>query len=144
MKSILASVPRAAAVASALLLVSITASGKNTAPADSATRLLATSGVVPVEAAWPYCANTLTTTPVLVGSSRSRVSLTLGRPSEVLADGTWLYRNYSVNESAASGSLVVRFEHGRVAELLLVSPKVETSMLKAPAIAREKTNIVSK
>ena len=66
----------------------------------------------------------------------------LGEPSATLADGTWLYRDFTVDGSVASRTLVVRFDLGRVSKLSLVSPKVETAMLTNKA--RAKTLIVAK
>jgi hypothetical protein len=51
----------------------------------------------------------------------------------MLPDGTWFYSDYSANESAAHGTLVVCFDNGRVSKLSLVSPAVATAMLSAPA-----------
>ena len=102
---------------------------------DTACQVLATSGIIPVKAAGPY---------VQVGSYRIHVLSHLGRPSAVLANGAWLYRGFSADESAASGALVVRFDHGRVIQRSLVSPGVETAMLTAPANAKGQTLIASK
>ena len=78
------------------------------APADSADRaaqLLARHGSVSVSEAGPY---------VNLGTPHVQVSVKLGRPSEILPDGAWLYRGYRVEDSAAEGVLVVRFTAGRV------------------------------
>lgn len=133
MKNIITASLRAATVASALLVVSAIASAKDTAPADVVAQRLAVSGAVPVSAAGRY---------VEIGSYRIHVSAHLGRPSAVLGDGTWLYRNFTADESVAQGTLVVRFDHGRVSQLSLVSPTVETAML-TPA-AKGRTLIASK
>ena len=134
---------RAAALAAALLVPAI-ASAKDTAQADSATRLLATTGVVQVEAAKPYRELNSGASAVQIGTWRANVSLRLGRPSAVLADGTWLYRNFTVDESLAHGTLVVRFDHGDVSQLSLVSPTVEAAMLNTPASAKGQKLIASK
>ena len=131
MKTIVISALRAATLVSALLLVAAIASAKESA--DPAAQALATSGFVQVKAAGPY---------VEVGSYRIHVSTMLGQPSATLADGTWLYRDFTANGSAASGTLVVRFDQGRVTRLTLVSPRVETAMLSAPASG--KTLVASK
>jgi len=120
MKNIILTSLRAAALSSALFLVPAFLSAKDSASADPASQMLATSGTLTVKAAGPY---------VEVGSYRIHVSTRLGRPTAILADGTWLYRNFTVDESAATGTLVVRFEQGRVSQLSLASPKVETALL---------------
>jgi len=122
----------AAAVAAALLLVPAITSAKDTTPQDSAARLFATTGVVPVGAAKSYRADDSLASAVQIGTWQSAVSLRLGRPSAVLADGTWLYRGFAIDESATRGTLVVRFDHGNVSQLSLVSHRVEAAMLKTP------------
>jgi hypothetical protein len=118
---------RAAALAAALFVIPSIVSAKENAPADQAAQLLASVGIVPVKAVGPY---------IEIGSYRIWVSSHLGRPSAVLANGTWLYRGFTADESVASGTLVVRFSQGRVSQLSLVSPAVETAMLTAPASPR--------
>jgi hypothetical protein len=135
MKNITTTSLRAAALAAALLLVPAIASAKDNTPSDLAAQLLATSGRVPVKAAGPY---------VEVGSYRIHVSAHLGRPNAVLADGTWMYHNFTADESAASGTLMVRFDHGRVSELALISHTVETALLKTPTKANGAIQIASK
>jgi len=135
---------RGGALGAALVLVSAIASAKDTAPADSAAQLFATAGVVPVEAAKPYRELNSGASAVRIGTWRSTVSLRLGRPSEVLADGTWLYRNYTVDGSLAHGTLVVKFENGDVSQLSLVSPTVEAAMMTTPAGAKGQKLVASK
>lgn len=118
---------RAAALAAALFIVPSIVSANESASADQAAQVLATAGIVPVKTAGPY---------IEIGSYRIWVSSHLGRPSAVLANGAWLYRGYSVADSAASGTLVVRFIDGRVSKLSLVTSAVETAMLTAPAISQ--------
>lgn len=127
---------RAAACGSALLLVPAFAAAKDAGPADSAARLFATTGIVPVAAAMPYRSIDPQASSVHIGTWRSNVAAKLGRPSAVLADGTWIYRNFTVDGSNAQGTLVVRFEHGDVSQLTLVSPKLEAAMLTTPAGAK--------
>ena len=86
-------------------------------------RELAATGEVAVANAGPY---------VEVGSYRIWVSSHLGRPSAVLADGTWLYSNYSVNDTAVSGTLAVSFSGGRVAAMKLLSPARVAMLRTAP------------
>ena len=79
---------------------------------------------VPVKDAGPY---------VHLGSYRIHVWTMLGRPSSILRDGTWLYKDFSAQASAAQGTLVVRFDQGQVSQLSLVSTAVATAMLSSPA-----------
>jgi hypothetical protein len=116
---------RAAAFAATLLLLPALASAADS-PADPAAQMLSTAGVVPVKDVGSY---------VHVGSYRIHVWTILGRPSATLPDGTYLYKNFAANDSAAHGTLVVRFVQGRVDQLSLVSPAVATAMLTAPAQA---------
>jgi hypothetical protein len=105
----------------ALFLVPSLAIAKDTTASDRAAQVLAATGSVDVKAAGPY---------VSVGTFRIQVSAKLGRPSDKLADGTWLYRNFAVDGSETTGTLVVRFADGRVEQLALVTPKVATAMLE--------------
>jgi len=86
-------------------------------------RELAATGEVAVANAGPY---------VEVGSYRIWVSSHLGRPSAVLTDGTWLYSNYSVNDTAVAGTLAVTFTGGRVAAMKLLSPTRVAILRSAP------------
>ena len=95
------------------------AQGTNTAPADRAARQLALTGSVPVKNAGPY---------VDPGTFLIQVATMLGQPGAKLADGTWLYPDYEVTNSAATGTLVVRFKQGRVSELTLVTPAAAVAM----------------
>ena len=135
---------RAAACGAALLLIPAIASARGTAPADSAAHLFATTGIVPVVAAKPYRALSPAASSVQIGTWQTNVSLRLGRPSAVLDDGTWLYRNFTVDGSVARGTLVVQFAHGDVSQLSLVSPAVEAAMLTTPAGAKGRTQVASK
>lgn len=122
MKTTVIAIFRTAALASALLLAPALAAAKSKAAGDPAAELLATAGIVAVKAAGPY---------VEIGSFRIQVSAKLGQPSATLVDGTWLYRGFAVDESAATGTLVVRFNRGQVSELSLVTPTIATAMLHA-------------
>jgi len=73
---------------------------------------LASQGEIPVRQAGPY---------IEVGSYRIWVESHLGRPASVLPDGTWLYRNYQVDDSQVGGTLAVSFHNGKVATLMLLS-----------------------
>jgi hypothetical protein len=122
MKITLSSLLCAAAAAAALLLVPVIAPAADR-PADPAAQMLAASGVVPVKDAGLY---------VHAGSYRIHVWTMLGKPTEVLPDGTWFYKDFSAQASAAHGTLVVRFDQGRVTQLSLVTPAVALAMLNAP------------
>lgn len=69
--------------------------------------------VIPVQAAGDY---------VERGTMRIQVATKLGRPAAVTADGAWVYRNQMVAGTERHGSLLVRFERGRVSELALITP----------------------
>jgi hypothetical protein len=130
MKNITLASFRAAALAAALLVAPAIASAH-----DNPAQVLASSGAVPVKDAGPY---------VHPGSYRIHVWTTLGRPSAVLADGTYLYRDFGAQDNAIRGTLVVRFDRGRVSQLSLVSPAVETALLTAPAGGKGAVEIASK
>jgi outer membrane protein assembly factor BamE (lipoprotein component of BamABCDE complex) len=122
MNSLLRSALHATVLASTLFLLPALASAKDPA-ADRASQLLAATGTLPLKAAGPY---------VEAGTFRIQVSAKLGRPTARLADGTWLYENFSAQESAAAGTLVVRFNaDGRVGNLALVTQAVALA-LSAP------------
>jgi hypothetical protein len=106
------------AVAATLLVLPVLAATQDDT-ADRAVQLLATNGALPVVAAGPY---------VELGSFRIQVSTKLGQPGARLPDGTWLYPNFNVNDSEATGTLVVRFTNHRVSGLSLVAPSVATAM----------------
>lgn len=124
MNKSLVSTLRVAALSSTLFLIPVSASAKDSAAADPTAQALDSIGVVPVKAAGPY---------VQIGSYRIHVRMRLGRPNAMLPDGTWLYNDISADNSAAKGTLVVRFDQGKVSQLSLVSPAVATAMLRAPA-----------
>jgi hypothetical protein len=112
-----------AAVAAMLFVTSHASSAESIGVPDSAMERLATSGAVLVKTAGSY---------VEKGTFRIQVSTKLGRPTTILPDGTWLYENRAVQESNARGTLVVRFNQGRVSELALVTPAVATAMQADP------------
>jgi hypothetical protein len=95
-------------------------------PADNAAHLLAATGSVALKAAGPY---------VEVGTFRVQVAAKLGQPAIRLTDGSWLYKNFEVNNSDASGTLLVRFAEGRVSELALVSPATVVALQSTPKSA---------
>ncbi len=113
MKTTLRTSLRLAALSLALAFVpALSAKSEAAKPADRAAQLLATQGSIPLEAAGPY---------VRVGTFQVQVSAKLGRPSAALPDGTWLYDNYTIPQSSARGTLVVRFEKGRASHLSTAS-----------------------
>ena len=114
---------RTAALAATLLLAPALAFAGHGALAESAARQLAITGALPVTAVGPY---------VEIGTYQIQVSTKLGRPSARLADSTWFYHDFVVEDTAARGTLVVRFRQGRVSELALVTPATATAMLHAP------------
>ena len=118
MKTILSFSIRISALVATLFLLPAIASANN-APADHAEQALALRGSVPVNAAGPY---------VQLGTFQIQVMLKLGQPTAKLADGTWLYRGFAVENSNAAGTLVVRFNKGRVSGLNLVTPAVALAL----------------
>lgn len=102
---------RAAALAVTLLVLPSGFAQTN----DRAAQILAATGSVRLAAVGPY---------VAVGTYLIQVSTKLGSPSSILPDGTWLYEGFTIDDSNASGTLVVRFQEGRVSSLSLASPVV--------------------
>lgn len=117
----------AASLAAAMFFAPSIASANDNTPADRAAQILAAKGIVSVSEAGPN---------VELGSYRIQVWTMLGHPYKVLADGSYLYRKFTVDDSTACGTLVVRFDHGKVCQLSLVSPAIETALLTAPANAK--------
>jgi hypothetical protein len=74
---------------------------------------------------------------VTAGTSRVMVSLRLGSPGRVLADGSWLYSGYSAPLSPTglrqSGTLVVRFAGNQVVSLILADTATVTALHRAPS-----------
>jgi hypothetical protein len=102
-----------------LLVLSTNLSAKETTVPDRATQLLNSSGAISIKAAGPYVEN---------GTYQIQVAAKLGRPNVILGDGAWLYNNFAVADSNATGTLVVRFDQGRVVDLSLVTPAVVAAM----------------
>lgn len=120
MKTTLASSAlRLARLATFLLLPSL-ACASNGTPHRRADEVLAREGRLPLQGAGPY---------VGVGTFLIQVAAKLGQPAARLPDGTWLYRNFQVGDTSTTGTLVIRFQKGRVSELSLVTPAVATAML---------------
>ncbi|MBI2813595.1 MAG: hypothetical protein HYX71_04875 [Opitutae bacterium] len=105
--------------------------------ANHATASLPTGGELPLrEVAATVAANGDTVT---VGTSRIMVSLRLGSPNTVLADGSWLYSGYTarLGESGPSrdGTLVIRFANSQITSLSLADKATITALRQAPRIA---------
>jgi hypothetical protein len=115
------SILSAAAFSSALFFLAIGAHAGDAATTDSVALRLAVVGSIPVKNAGPF---------VEIGSYRIWVRSKLGAPSAQLSDGTWLYNNFKVDNSTTGGTVVIRFDQGRVSGMSLVSPAVATAMLK--------------
>lgn len=128
MKTTTASPARHAVLAIALLAITGFALAAEPAPSDRAAQSLTHNGRIPVKNAGPY---------VTVGSYQIQVTTKLGHPAMKLANGSWLYSNYTVENSDTAGILVVTFDHGRVSDLALVTPTVATAMM-APKKSLEK------
>ncbi|HUG11746.1 MAG TPA: hypothetical protein VMM36_12065 [Opitutaceae bacterium] len=124
MNTNIASVLRIAAIVASLTFATAIVSARSNTPADRAAELLAQHGTVHLKAAGPY---------VQVGTFRIWAEAKLGKPSVRMPDGTWLYRNYEIKGSSAHGTLVVRFDEGRVSGMSLVTRAVETAMLEPKA-----------
>ena len=101
---------------------------------DSAAQLLAREGSVRVTSAGAF---------VAPGTFRVQVAAKLGRPDLTLADGTWLYHHRRIGESAAEGTLVVRFAAGRVSSLSLVTPAVVAALRADPRPATAAAELVA-
>ncbi len=80
-----------------------------------------------VTAAAPVNGDTVT-----AGTSRVLVSLRLGPPDHVLADGSWLYAGYSANDSGPAGTLVVRFTANQVSRLTLATAAQVVGLRSSP------------
>jgi hypothetical protein len=123
MKTTIASALRAAALATVLGVLPAIASATNSTPVDRAAHQLALRGSVPVKNAGPY---------VEIGTCQIQVSVKLGQPSAKLPDGTWLYDHRAIEDSAAEGTLIVRFVDGRVSSLALATSSVVAALRATP------------
>lgn len=124
----------AAATGLMLALASLSFGAAAASPApDAAASLLAKNGHVAVTSAGPF---------VAPGTFRVQVLAKLGRPDLTLADGTLLYHHRRIDASDATGTLVVRFNAGRVSSLALATPAVVTA-LRANPRALDATDLVA-
>lgn len=115
MNSILSSTVRVIGLVTTLVFP-VALAARNPAPVNRTAQLLAIHGALPVSGAGPY---------VERGTFQIQVTAKLGEPTERLADGTWLYKNFSTEQNAATGTLIVRFNQaGRVSDLWLATPAV--------------------
>ncbi len=73
---------------------------------------------------------------VAAGTSRIMVSMRLGSPSAVLADGSWLYYGYVARSdphgSGQSGTLVVRFVAKKVSSLTIADQSTIVALRSSP------------
>lgn len=120
MKNQIISSLRTAALIATLATLSVSAHAKDSAPVSRADQALAQHGRVAVAKVG---------SSVEIGTFQIQVSVTLGRPTKRLTDGSWLYSNYEIEQSAAKGSLLVNFQEKRVSALTLVSPAIATALL---------------
>jgi outer membrane protein assembly factor BamE (lipoprotein component of BamABCDE complex) len=102
---------------------------------DTAADLLAQHGSIAVSSAGAH---------VSAGTFRVQVAAKLGRPDLVLPDGTWLYHGRNVPESSARGTLVVRFDQGRVSSLSLAGPTVVASLRAESRTPADASRVASK
>ena len=119
---------RTAALAAMLPLIPLVASAADQASSggDEAQKIMNIAGSVVVQSAGRDSGSYIE-----IGAWREAVTSRLGKPNLALADGTWLYYEFSVDDSAAKGILVVRFTNGCVSELKLVSQDVANSLFAA-------------
>jgi hypothetical protein len=119
---------RTAALAAVLPLIPLVASAADNASngSDEAQKIMNLAGSLEVQSAGRTVGDY-----VEIGAWRETVSSRLGKPNLALADGTWLYYEFSVDDSIAKGILVVRFNKGCVTELKLVSQDVANSICAA-------------
>jgi hypothetical protein len=104
--------------------LALTSAQASPSRSDAINQALANNEAVPVAQANPDSFGN----PVSVGCDEAAVYKSLGQPSAGLADGSWLYRDFYQDGGSAKGTLLVRFEHGRVAKLELISPSEEQAL----------------
>lgn len=95
---------------------------------DRAADLLVRRGTVAVSSVGEH---------VEIGTYRIQVAAKLGHPHERLPDGSWLYHGRRIVGSAAAGTLVIRFEAGRVSSLTLATPAAIAALRANPALASD-------
>ena len=106
---------------------------------DPATVVLARGGAIPVKIARRDGFDNA----IEVGNRKESVGFYLGQPSAILRDGTWLYREFTVDQSAATGTLVVSFHYSHVSKLTLISPAAEMALLDANQKPGSKPTVVA-
>jgi hypothetical protein len=119
---------RTPALAAMLPLIPLVASAADltSSGGDEAQKIMNIAGSIEVQSAGRDAGGY-----VEIGAWREAVTSRLGKPNVALADGSWLYYEFSVDDSAAKGVLVVRFNNGCVSELKLVSQDVANSLCAA-------------
>lgn len=124
-------------VSAALLVLPLLACSLAAGPAaaDRAAEILATQGTLPVAAAGRY---------VEIGTFRVQVTAKLGRPDVTLPDGTWLYHGRKTENSTAQGTLVIRFNGGRVSALGLATPATVAALRADPRKATPQELVAAK
>lgn len=92
--------------------------------------MLNAAGMIPVEAAQrPEIA-----LKVSRGDRKLRVLANLGEPVSRLDDDTWLYGRFTVEDSRATGVLVVWFQGDRVNDMKLLTPQRAAALRGADAM----------
>jgi hypothetical protein len=129
MNSLISRSLRFASLASTLFVLPLFSSAKESASPESgpSVGVLAGQGAILVKAARRNDFDH----PIEVGSGKESVSYHLGKPSVILRDGTWLYRDFTVDGSVAKGTLVVAFNYSHVRQLSLVGPGAEMALIDA-------------
>jgi hypothetical protein len=124
-----------AALSSALFFLPAISRAGDSSPSDPVAQRLAASGSVAVKNVGPY---------VEVGSYQILVRSKLGAPNARLADGSWLYNSCHAEDSVAQGTVVIRFDHGQVSQLSLVSPAVAVALLQRSSPKQESVAMVGR
>jgi hypothetical protein len=123
MNSHLTSLLRPLTLSVAISLLALTASARGQG-ADPAAQLLSRHGSIPLTAFGDY---------VEIGTYAIQVAVKMGAPSSRLSDGTWLYEHRLISNSNAEGTVVVRFNEGRVSSLSLATPATVARLRATPA-----------
>jgi len=122
MKSQLTSLLRPLALSAVVSLLALTASARGQGT-DRAAQLLSLQGSIPLKTFGDY---------VAVGTYAIQVSVKLGEPNSRLPDGSWLYDHRRIADSNAEGTVVVRFNAGRVSSLSLATPATVARLRATP------------
>lgn len=125
---------RAVSIATVIAAAPFCLARKSEASSDPAAQALATRGIIDVSAAGPY---------VQRGTFQIQVSTKLGRPDDILADGTWLYEKRSLAGSRARGTLLIRFADGQVRDLRFATPSAVAALREAQQRAGAETSTLA-